>query len=90
MYTYSAEARDYNLYKTIERYKNIIQKEKDVIAEKEMIIDSLNTSLVLSVKSLFIPYSDKMMDAAWKYHGKQSKECEKYEEYKNEYLKLKK
>ena len=48
----------------IERYMSLINKEKETIAGHQMIVDSLMESLISNVKNLFIPYSEKMMDAA--------------------------
>ena len=63
-----------NIYTGIENYRELIQKQKDEIAERETIIDSLTASLVGKIREIAIPYSDKMMNAAWNQQNKDSKE----------------
>ena len=65
---------DKNVFTKIENYKNLIKKQKDEIAEREIIINSLNNSLVRYVKSIIIPYSNKMLYSAWKQQNKENKE----------------
>ena len=57
----------------IERYKNVISTQRQEIADKELMIDSLTESLVREVKNLYIPYSDKMLHAAWTEQKKETK-----------------
>lgn len=73
--TWTLEASEYNVYKKINRYKNLIDKEKETIADHQLIVDSLMESLVCSVKNICIPYSEKMMDEA----VKQQNNTKKYE-----------
>ena len=50
-----------NVITQIERYQNLIKKEKEIVDDHQTIIDSLTDSLVREVRNVFIPYSDKMM-----------------------------
>lgn len=75
-----------DIYSGIERYKKLIQKQEDEIAEKQIIIDSLTASLVREIRSITIPYSDKMMNAAWNQQRKATKEERRMYEFIEEDL----
>lgn len=57
----------------IERYKDVIRKEKQEITDKELIVDSLTESLVKEVKRIVLPYSEKMLFKSWEEQKKKTK-----------------
>lgn len=71
--TWTLEASTYNVYTEIDKYKNLISKEKEIISDHETIVDSLMESLTRSIKNIFIPYSEKMMDEASNQQNKTKK-----------------
>lgn len=62
-----------NIFKDIENHRNLIKKQKKEIEERQMIVDSLIESMVHRVKQIVIPYSDKMLHAAWCQQNKPTK-----------------
>lgn len=66
--TWTLEASKYNTTTEIDKYRNLINKEKEIISDHEIIIGSLTESLVREVKNICMPYSEKMMNGAWEQH----------------------
>lgn len=63
-----------NIFKDIERHRELIKKQKKEIEEKQMIVDSLTDSMIHRVKQIVIPYSEKMLHAAYCEQNKSTKE----------------
>lgn len=62
------------IFKDIEYHRELIKKQKNEIEERQMIVDSLMESMIRRVKQIIIPYSDKMLHAAWCQQNKPTKE----------------
>lgn len=75
------------VFKDIENHRNLIRKQKEEIEEKQMIVDSLMASMVHRVKQIIIPYSNKMLSAAYHQQNKSTKkEREMFEFVKDDLL----
>ena len=55
---------EYNAKREIEKYKSLIKEQRDEIDKRQIIVDSLNASLVRSVQSIFADYSNNMLSSA--------------------------
>ena len=68
------------LYESIKQYRNLITEQEEEIKKREIIKDSLTSSLVANVKAVVIPYTDKMLQEASRQQGNKKKsEREMYE-----------
>ena len=68
-----------NEFSNIEKYKEMISKQKDEIYERELIIESLMDSMCRAIRGIVLPYSKKMLEAA---HSQQNKPAGENEMYK--------
>lgn len=76
-----------NIFKSIETYKELIAKKETEIEELETIKDSLTDSLIKRVRSIFIPYSSKMLSETHQQSGNKKKsERPMYEFMKKELI----
>lgn len=75
-----------NVYADIESYKRLIKKQKDEIAEKEIIVDSLMDSMIRRIHKIIIPYSSKMLHEAWLQQNEATKKERKMYEFIKEDL----
>lgn len=49
----------------IENHKNLVDKQRKELEEKEMIVNSLTKTLAGKVRNVVIPYNEKMLNEAW-------------------------
>lgn len=77
---------DTNIYGDIENYRNLIKEQKEDISKKETIVDSLTESMICRIKSIIIPYSEKMLHSAWCQQNKPKEERSMFDFVKDDLL----
>lgn len=54
-----------NIYTEINNYKSIIRDKEAEIEQIKLVTDSLTESMIMRIRSIVLPYSEKMLSEAW-------------------------